>query len=100
MKTIGVDVGGTFTDLIFFDPDTGDLGIHKVPTTPDDPSRGVIEGINAICDLNGFQPEDIDHVFHGTTTATNAFVMCCTSGATNGLSIIRSCRNCRGKTAR
>jgi N-methylhydantoinase A len=72
MKTIGVDVGGTFTDLIFFDPDTGDLGIHKVPTTPDDPSRGVIEGINAICDLNGFQPEDIDHVFHGTTTATNA----------------------------
>jgi N-methylhydantoinase A len=72
MKTIGVDVGGTFTDLIYFDPNSGDLGIHKVPTTPDDPSLGVIEGIKAICDLNGIMPADIDHVFHGTTTATNA----------------------------
>lgn len=72
MKTIGVDVGGTFTDLIYFDADTGDLGIHKVATTPDNPSLGVIEGIKALCRLNGVAPADINHVFHGTTTATNA----------------------------
>jgi N-methylhydantoinase A len=72
MKTIGVDVGGTFTDLIYFDAETGGLGIHKVATTPDDPSVGVIAGIKALCDLNGVAPSDIDHVFHGTTIATNA----------------------------
>ena len=72
MKTIGVDVGGTFTDLIFVDADTGALGIHKVATTPDDPSKGVIAGIKALCALNTVTPEQIDHVFHGTTTATNA----------------------------
>lgn len=72
MKTIGVDVGGTFTDLIYLDPQTGALGIHKVATTPEDPSLGVIEGIKALCALNDVMPGDIDHLFHGTTTATNA----------------------------
>jgi len=72
MKTIGVDVGGTFTDLIYLDPETGDLGIHKVATTPDDPSIGVIEGIKALCELNGVTPSEIEHVFRGTTTSTNA----------------------------
>jgi N-methylhydantoinase A len=48
------------------------MGIHKVPTTPDDPSRGVIAGIEALCVLNGVTPPEIDYVFHGTTTATNA----------------------------
>ena len=72
MKSIGVDVGGTFTDLIYVDPAKGELGIHKVATTPDDPSLGVIEGIKALCDQNGVTPADIAHVFHGTTTATNA----------------------------
>lgn len=72
MKTIGVDVGGTFTDLIYLDPETGDLGIHKVATTPEDPSRGVMDGIVRLCDLKGVTPADIGHVFHGTTTATNA----------------------------
>ena len=45
MKVIGVDVGGTFTDLIFSDLDTGAMAIHKVPTTPQDPSNGVMKGI-------------------------------------------------------
>lgn len=72
MKSIGVDVGGTFTDLIYVDGDTGALGIHKVATTPQDPSLGVIEGIKTLCDLNALSPAQIDHVFHGTTTATNA----------------------------
>ncbi|MDW3221543.1 MAG: hydantoinase/oxoprolinase family protein [Paracoccaceae bacterium] len=72
MKTIGVDVGGTFTDLIYFDQQEGKLGIHKVATTPDDPSRGVIAGIKALCDQNQVDLGDVGHVFHGTTTATNA----------------------------
>ena len=72
MKTIGVDVGGTFTDLIYLDTDTGDLGIHKVATTPDDPSVAVMDGIKTLCNLNNVTPDAIDQVFHGTTTATNA----------------------------
>ncbi len=72
MKVIGADVGGTFTDLIFSDLSTGALGIHKVSTTPDDPARGVMEGIIALCAMNDVAPSQIDHVFHGTTTATNA----------------------------
>ena len=72
MKTIGVDVGGTFTDLIYLDTETGDLGIHKVATTPDDPSVAVMDGIKTLCNLNNVTPDAIDQVFHGTTTATNA----------------------------
>jgi N-methylhydantoinase A len=72
MKTIGVDVGGTFTDIVYCDLDTGQVAIHKVSTTPDDPSRGIIQGIAEICRDNGIAPGDIDYVLHGTTTATNA----------------------------
>ncbi|MBZ9935644.1 hydantoinase/oxoprolinase family protein [Mesorhizobium sp. BR1-1-16] len=72
MRTIGVDVGGTFTDLVYCDMDSGALAIHKVSTTPDDPSRGVMTGIRELCAANDVDPATIDYVFHGTTTATNA----------------------------
>ncbi len=72
MKIIGVDVGGTFTDLILCDMRTGSVSTRKVSTTPDDPSKGVMTGITEICRLNAVDPDQIDHVFHGTTTATNA----------------------------
>ena len=72
MKTIGVDVGGTFTDLMLCDMETGALAIHKVSTTPNDPSQGVMIGIRELCEENGVDPGDIRYVFHGTTTATNA----------------------------
>jgi N-methylhydantoinase A len=72
MKTIGVDVGGTFTDIVYCDLDSGQVAIHKVSTTPDDPSRGIIAGITEICRDNGVAEGDIDYVLHGTTTATNA----------------------------
>ena len=45
MKRLGVDVGGTFTDLIYVDDESGRIEIHKLPTTPDDPSRGTVDGI-------------------------------------------------------
>jgi N-methylhydantoinase A len=72
MKTIGVDVGGTFTDLVYCDMASGELAVHKVATTPDDPSLGVIAGISHLCDNVGVAAASIDFVFHGTTTATNA----------------------------
>ena len=72
MKLIGVDVGGTFTDLIITDSDTQQTEIHKVPTTPEDPSIGATAGIVELCERSGITPGLVDHVFHGTTIATNA----------------------------
>jgi N-methylhydantoinase A len=72
MKMIGVDVGGTFTDLVFCDTATDRIAIHKVPTTPEDPSAGVMAGIHQLCANVEISPDDVEHVFHGTTTATNA----------------------------
>ncbi len=72
MYLIGVDVGGTFTDIVFADTDSGRSLIHKVPTTADDPARGVIAGIVELCNDHRLSREAIDHVLHGTTIGTNA----------------------------
>jgi N-methylhydantoinase A len=72
MRAIGVDVGGTFTDLVYCDLDTGEVVIHKVVTTPEDPSQGVMTGIRELCAMSRVGLGDIQFVFHGTTTATNA----------------------------
>jgi len=69
---VGVDVGGTFTDLVLMDTATGSVSIHKVSTTPADPSVGVVKGILGLCAKAGVAPASIDHVLHGTTIATNA----------------------------
>src|SRR5437870_3311528 len=74
MRLIGVDVGGTFTDLVYADTEAGETAVHKVSTTPDDPSRGVVAGLMALCDKYGIPRETIDVVFHGTTIATNAIL--------------------------
>jgi N-methylhydantoinase A len=72
MKTIGVDVGGTFTDLVCCDMENGQVVTHKVSTTPHDPSVGVMQGVKKLCERAGAAPSEIAYVFHGTTTATNA----------------------------
>lgn len=72
MKLIGVDVGGTFTDVVLADTDSQQTHIHKVPTTPQDPSTGVLQGIVEICAAHGMDRSQIAHVLHGTTIATNA----------------------------
>jgi N-methylhydantoinase A len=72
MRLIGVDVGGTFTDVVLFDTDNNDTAIHKVPTTVDDPSRGVMQGVLELCRDVGVDPASISHLYHGTTIATNA----------------------------
>ncbi len=71
MIRLGVDVGGTFTDLVLIDDETGAISLNKVPTTPEDPSLGVIEGALEICEDAGVAPGDVRQVFHGTTIATN-----------------------------
>lgn len=72
MRLIGVDVGGTFTDIVYTDTDAGLVHIHKTPTTLDDPSRGVIDGALELCRRHDVDPAGIDHLLHGTTIATNA----------------------------
>ncbi len=69
---LGVDVGGTFTDFLLLNEDTGDTYTAKVPSTPEDSSIGVLNGVARICDESGIDPTDIKLVMHGTTVATNA----------------------------
>jgi len=69
---LGVDVGGTFTDLLLIDEDSGTTFTAKVPSTPQDSSIGVLNGVARICDESGVNPHDIKLVMHGTTVATNA----------------------------
>jgi N-methylhydantoinase A/oxoprolinase/acetone carboxylase beta subunit len=74
MKRLGVDVGGTFTDLIYVDDDGGTILVHKLPTTPEDPSQGTVQGIQELTALAGEDPSALDQVFHGTTIATNIVI--------------------------
>ena len=69
---LGVDVGGTFTDLLLIDEEQGTTWTAKVPSTPEDSSIGVLNGVARICDESGVEPSDIKRVMHGTTVATNA----------------------------
>ncbi len=68
---LGVDVGGTFTDLFLVNEKSGETFTAKVPSTPADQSIGVLHGIERVCRKAGVRPEAIDHVMHGTTVATN-----------------------------
>ena len=68
---LGVDVGGTFTDLFLVNEKSGQVFTAKVPSTPADQSVGVLNGIERVCRTAGIEPKAIDHVMHGTTVATN-----------------------------
>lgn len=71
---LGVDVGGTFTDLLLINDVTGDSYTAKVPSTPHNPSIAVLNGIDRICQTSGVEPSAIRSVMHGTTVATNAIL--------------------------
>lgn len=71
---LGVDVGGTFTDLLLFDQQSGSFWRHKTPSTPHDSSEGVLNGVTAICGEAGISPSQIEFFLHGTTVATNAML--------------------------
>jgi N-methylhydantoinase A len=68
---IGVDVGGTFTDVVCYEPQRP-LRVFKTPTTRLDPSAGVLDGLRYAIDVWSIPPSRIRRVVHGTTIATNA----------------------------
>jgi N-methylhydantoinase A len=69
---LGVDVGGTFTDLLLVDESSGRTYMAKVPSTPEDSSIGVLNGIDRICEESDIDAKQVTQVMHGTTVATNA----------------------------
>ena len=71
MKRIGVDVGGTFTDLIFVDERSGRISVEKVPSTPEEPARGVVAGVRELCEKADVALGEVENLLHGTTVATN-----------------------------
>ncbi len=79
MIRVGVDVGGTFTDVVLERTRAaGDDGqkvfVTKVPSTPKDQSEGVVAGVLQVCRIAGVEPGEIDQLFHGTTVATNMVI--------------------------
>ena len=93
MIRVGVDVGGTFTDVVL--ERTGgreqQVVVAKVPSTPADQSEGVVQGILKVCALAGVEPGAIDAVFHGTTVATNMVIE--RAGAEVGMMTTRGFRD-------
>jgi len=71
---LAVDIGGTFTDIVALKENSGELHLAKVPSTPEDPANGFIDGIEHIIAASGIDAPDIGAVFHGTTVATNAIL--------------------------
>lgn len=72
---VGVDTGGTFTDLCVWDEEEGRLHVHKVSSTPDDPSRAILDGVEQILDKAGQRNiSDITYFAHGTTVGTNTLL--------------------------
>ena len=71
MQRAGLDIGGTFTDLVFWDDESAEVVVHKLPSTPDDPARAGLEGLAELLRRAGRRPEDLDFLVHGTTVATN-----------------------------
>lgn len=72
MRVVGVDIGGTFTDFMLYDTASGDVHVHKVPSTPAEPERAMVSGFAELCAEAGVTAADVSGVFHGTTIATNA----------------------------
>ncbi|MEM9685067.1 MAG: hydantoinase/oxoprolinase family protein, partial [Pseudomonadota bacterium] len=73
---IGVDVGGTFTDFYAFGDTDGQTRacVHKTLSTPDNPARAILDGLDTLCRNDGIAPREIGRLGHGTTVATNALI--------------------------
>ena len=88
---IGIDVGGTFTDFVLADPRDGSLTYYKEPSTPDEPSRALIEGLKALLDKAGLAAGDVATLMHGTTIGLNAIIQ--RRGATIALIVTKGYRD-------
>src|SRR5581483_7098694 len=91
MYRIGIDIGGTFTDIIMVDSASGERAIAKVLTTPKDPSVGALQGLRELLDGRGVRGAEVSHVIHGTTLVTNALIE--RKGARTGLVTTRGFRD-------
>ncbi|MFB6173251.1 MAG: hydantoinase/oxoprolinase family protein [Halobacteriales archaeon] len=72
MIRIGVDTGGTFTDVVCYDRETDEVTVTKTPSTPPRFDEGVLNGVDKVRDIVGFDPGDVSYLSHGTTVGTNA----------------------------
>ncbi|MCU1722653.1 hydantoinase/oxoprolinase family protein [Pseudomonas sp. 5P_5.1_Bac1] len=71
---IGVDTGGTFTDICLYDPASGTLQVWKISSSNADPSEAIVAGIREVLQVSGQPAGDVAYVGHGTTVATNALI--------------------------
>ena len=69
---VGIDVGGTFTDLLLLNESDGSTSLFKIPSTPHDPAEGVLNGLRTLLRESGIPSTDVERVMHSTTVATNA----------------------------
>ena len=81
---IGIDTGGTFTDVVCVDGSSGLMHVTKVASTPSNPAIGLVRGVKAILNANGSSTDDLAGLAHGTTVATNALLQ----GEIAGLGLI------------
>lgn len=88
---VGADVGGTFTDLYMLDDEKHSYAALKVPTTPSDPSIGIVEGVLRLLEQRGNGPASMSHLIHGTTVATNTVLQ--RNGSRTGLITTRGFRD-------
>ena len=72
--TLGVDVGGTFTDFYAFDGETGAVHVHKIASTPSGPAQAVLTGLKAMAATHNIDLAQVTRISHGTTVATNALI--------------------------
>src|SRR5215470_14689996 len=86
---VTVDTGGTFSDFVYFNEETGEVSISKLPSTPDDPSRAILQGIEMLIG-KGARPQEISYFCHGTTVGTNALLE--GKGARTGLLVTEGFR--------
>lgn len=89
---IGIDTGGTFTDVVAVDEETGRQASTKTPSTPADPAEGFMAGVHKILALLDARGEDVAAVVHGTTVATNRLLE--GRSATSASSRPRGTRTC------
>jgi N-methylhydantoinase A len=71
---LAIDIGGTFTDVVVYDPTQGRFAAHKELTTPDDPARGVVAGVRHLFEREGLAYADVGRIVHATTLFTNALI--------------------------
>ena len=87
---LGVDIGGTFTDFVLLDEGTHTIEILKVPSTPRDPARAVVDGVRVLSERLSIAPASIAYFVHGTTLAVNTLIE--RSGSSAGLLVTQGTR--------